>query len=165
MPHKKLDKADIAGIAHGPYLDKFFPDIFKSMVSVRNAVRELCAEVDLDPQLVELISVRASQLNRCTTCLSIHMPQARKVGVPQRKLDLLPAWREARDIYTEEERAALELCESLTLLPESVVNNRSAITACTTLAEEQVAVLEWSIIMINTFNRISIASGHPALDY
>lgn len=165
LPKKKIDTSDLTVVKHDPYLDKFFPDIFKSMVKVRNDVRALYSEVDLDPQLVELITVRASQLNRCTTCLSIHVPEARKAGVSQRKLDLLPAWRESRDVYSEQEMAALELCESLTRLPESVANNRSAITACGTFAEEQVAVLEWSIIMINTFNRISIASGHPALEY
>lgn len=154
-----------AGIAHGPYLDKFFPEIYASLVKVRNEVRKLYAEVDLDPKLAELVFVRASQLNRCTTCLSIHVPQARKIGVDQRKIDLLPAWREARDVFTAPELAALELCESLTLLPEAEINNRAAIVACTALAEEQVAVLEWSIIMINTFNRISIASGHPARTY
>lgn len=159
----------LASIVHGPYLDKFFPEIYKSLVKLRNDVRKLYAEVDLDPRLVELVFVRASQLNRCTTCLSIHLPQARKLGVDQRKIDLLPAWRESRDVYTPQELAALDLCEALTLLPETGVNgganNRAAIVACTTLAEEQVAVLEWSIIMINTFNRISIASGHPALEY
>ena len=150
---------------HGPYLDKFFPDVYKAMRVPGNLLEEIYPDVDLEPELVELVLVRVSQMNRCATCLSIHVPKARKAGVTQRKLDILPAWRDARDLYSDRERAALELAETLTALPERNANSKAALTACEVFAEEQVAALEWAIIRINAFNRISIASGHPPLKY
>lgn len=150
---------------HGPYLDKFFPELYKAMLAPGKILKDIYPDVDLDPQLIELVLVRVSQINRCATCLSIHVPQARREGVSQRKLDILPAWRDAGDLYNTFERAALELAETLTLLPEGQQNSQAAVTACQVFAEEQVAALEWAIIRINAFNRISIASGHPPLKY
>ena len=145
-----------------PYLDKFYPDVYKSLSQVSRQLRILYPDVDLPLSLIELINVRVSQINGCGTCLSIHVPAARKAGVPENKLDALPAWRMV-DEFTEKEKAALELAETLTLLPKDRDNSRAALPACQVFAEEQVAALEWSIIMINAFNRVSIASGHPLL--
>ena len=108
-----------------PYLDKFYPDVYKALTDVSRKLNMLYPDVELPKSLIELVAVRVSQINGCGTCLSIHVPAARKAGVPDNKLDALPA--------------------------------------CQIFAEEQVAALEWSIIMINAFNRVSIASGHPLL--
>jgi len=145
-----------------PYLDKFFPDIYKSLTEVSKKLNMLYPDVDLPKALIELVAVRVSQINGCGTCLSIHVPAARKAGVPDNKLDALPAWRMV-DEFTEQEKAALELAETLTLLPKDRDNSRASLPACQIFAEEQVVALEWSIIMINAFNRVSIASGHPLL--
>lgn len=80
-------------------------------------LEDIYPDVDLEPELVELVLVRVSQMDHCATCLSIHVQKARKVGVTQRKMDILPAWRDARDLYNDQERAALELTETLTTLP------------------------------------------------
>lgn len=146
---------------HGPYIDKFYPEPYKQLVEVSKTLKKIYPEVDLPESLIELISVRVSQINGCGTCLSIHVPAARRAGVPEKKLDALPAWRMV-DEYTAEEKAALQLAESLTLLDRNE-GHLAARTACSVFAEEQVAALEWSIIMINAFNRVSIASGHPLL--
>ena len=150
---------------HGPYLDKFFPEVYKAMLAPGQLLEKIYPEVDLEPELIELVLTRVSQMNRCATCLSIHVPAARKAGVPQRKLDLLPAWREARGVFDDREQAALELAETLTELPQGERNSQAAITACEVFAEEQVAALEWAIVSINAFNRLSVASGHPPLNY
>lgn len=148
--------------AHGPYLDKFFPEVYKSLNKVAGQIRKIYPDVDLSTALIELISVRASQLNGCAACLSIHVPAARRAGVSEAQLDVLPAWREV-DLFDDQEKAALELCEELTLLPPGRRHADAAVRAGRYFAEEQVAALEWAIIMINTYNRISIASGHPPL--
>ena len=166
MYNTTQNQAEAAAPAHGPYLDKFVPEVYKDLVKATADLRKFYAEVDLQPQLTELVMVRASQLNRCGTCLSIHVPQARNYGVSQRKLDLLRAWREAGALFRDHEKAALELCERLTLLPDDGVSNgRAAIKACEVFHEEQVAALEWGIILINAFNRVSIASAHPLRKY
>ena len=145
-----------------PYLDKFYPEVYKSLTEVSKKLNILYPDVDLPKSLIELVAVRVSQINGCGTCLSIHVPAARKAGVPDNKLDALPAWRMVAE-FTEQEKAALELAETLTLLPKDQDNSRAALPACEIFAEEQVAALEWSIIMINAFNSVSIASGHPLL--
>ncbi|MGP6172562.1 carboxymuconolactone decarboxylase family protein [Corynebacterium sp. A21] len=146
---------------HPPYIDKFFPEPYKAMLNVTKTLRQIYPEVDLPDSLIELLNVRVSQINGCGTCLSIHVPQALKAGVPQWQLDVLASWRMVND-FSEKERAALELAESLTLLQEGK-GHLAALTACEVFAEEQVAALEWAIITINAFNRISIASGHPLI--
>ena len=145
-----------------PYLDKFYPDVYRSLNDVNKKLRMIYPDVDIPTSLIELISVRVSQINRCGTCLSIHVPAARKAGVPESKLDALPAWRMVSD-FTEQEKVALDMAETLTLLPQGTDNSRVGAEACDVFAEEQVAALEWAIIMINAYNRISIASGHPLL--
>lgn len=144
---------------HAPYIDKFYPTVQRKLLDVTSELRKLYPEVDLPVALIELVNVRVSQINGCSTCLSIHIPQAITAGVPQWQLDALPAWRMVRD-FTGQERAALELAESLTLLQEGKGHD-AGLLACQTFAEEQVAALEWAIVMINAFNRVSIASAHP----
>ncbi|GAB3945044.1 carboxymuconolactone decarboxylase family protein [Corynebacterium tapiri] len=147
---------------HGPYLDKIFPDLYSALGKVNGQVKRLIKEVDLDPALVELALVRASQINGCAACLSIHVPRARRLGVAETKLDILPSWRET-DVFNLEERTALELAEHITLMPAGVRKADAAVDALQVFAEEQVAVLEWAIVMINSYNRLSIMSGHPPL--
>lgn len=145
-----------------PYLDKFYPEIYRALNDVNRKLREIFPDVELPTSLIELLAVRVSQINRCGTCLSIHLPAARQAGVPEKKLDALPAWRMV-DEFSKQERAALELAETLTVLPMGQDNSRAGATACDVFAEEQVAALEWAIIMINSYNRLSIASRHPLM--
>lgn len=145
-----------------PYLDKFYPEIYRGLGDVTRKLRELFPEVDLPISLIELVNTRVSQINGCATCLSIHVPAARRAGMEEFKLDTLSAWRMVKE-FTPQERAALELAETLTLLPQDREISLAAVEACEVFAEEQVAALEWTIIMINAFNRVSIASGHPVI--
>lgn len=146
---------------HPPYIDKFFPEPYKALLDVTAKLRKIYPEVDLPTSLIELVNVRVSQINACGTCLSMHIPQALRAGVPEWQLDALPAWRMVYE-FDEKERAALELAESLTLLGEGK-GHTAGLAACEVFAEEQVAALEWAIVMINAFNRVSIASAHPLL--
>lgn len=145
-----------------PYLDKFYPDLYRGLGEVAKDLRRTFREVDLPTSLTELINVRVSQINGCAACLSIHTEAARRNGVEQIKLDVLPAWREVDD-FDDREKAALQLAETLTVLPPGENHSEAALLACRTFAEEQVAALEWGIILINAYNRISIASGHPPI--
>lgn len=147
-------------LPHGPYLDKFFPDVYKALGRVNVELRRVYREVDLSDDLLELALVRASQLNGCTACLSVHVPRALKAGVSQEKVDVLASWRET-DAFSPAERAALDLAETMTLMPAGIRKAEAPLKAMEIFAEEQVAALEWAIIMINSYNRLSIFSGHP----
>lgn len=133
------------------------------MGQTAGAIGKAIAEVGIDTQLVELAYVRASQINGCAACLSVHVPEALKAGVSQEKLAVLPAWREI-DVFSQKERAALDLAEELTSLPSLQRNGDAVVRALEVFTDEEVAALEWAIILINTYNRISIASGHPPVN-
>ena len=142
-----------------PRLDQTPKEVYKQLVRTAVASREASTDAGLDESLLELVNVRVSQLNGCAACLATHVPAARKAGVTQERLDLLPAWREL-DGFDGPERAALRLAESLTRLDD--VDERAAATdaAAEHFEPGQLAALEWSIVLINAFNRVSIASGH-----
>ena len=113
------------------------------------------AHGDLDPRLRELIRVRASQLNGCAYCLSVHNEDARKAGEDQIRLDVLAGWREAGDLFGERERAALGLVDAVTLMRDPGVAYDAA--AQVFAAEELDGVL-WQAIVINAWNRQAIAT-------
>ena len=147
-----------------PFIDREMPDVYTAMTKASATSRKASNEAGLDDDLIELINVRVSQINRCLTCLSIHVPRARQAGVPQRQLDLLPAWREAgAKEFSDQQRAALDLAEALTVLDEGADLDGLAEAASAHLTRAQIAAVQWTTTLINAFNRISIASGHPAL--
>lgn len=147
-----------------PYIDRELPTVYKAMTKASAASRSASHEAGLGDDLIELINVRVSQINRCLTCLSLHVPRARQAGITQRKLDLLQAWREAGDKeYTGQEQAVLALAEALTVLDEATDFDAIAEAASEHLDRTQIAAVQWTTTLIGAFNRISIASGHPAL--
>ena len=113
------------------------------------------AHGDLDPRLRELIRVRASQLNGCAYCLSVHNEDARAAGEDQIRFDVLAGWREAGDLFDERERAALGLVDAVTLMRDPGVAYDAA--AQVFAAEELDGVL-WQAIVINAWNRQAIAT-------
>lgn len=141
-----------------PQLDRV-REVYKQLVRSAVASREASTEAGLDEGLLELVNVRVSQMNGCAACLATHVPAARKAGVSQQRLDLLPAWREL-DAFGESERAALRVAETLTSL-DDVEERAAAIAAASEhFDDDQLAALEWTIVLINAFNRVSIASHH-----
>ncbi|MFN3601701.1 MAG: carboxymuconolactone decarboxylase family protein [Dietzia sp.] len=142
-----------------PKLDRAQREVYKRLVRTAVASREASTEAGLEESLLELVNIRVSQLNGCAACLATHVPAARKAGVSQDRLDLLPAWRDI-DAFGDTERSALRLAETLTRLDS--VDEREAATAAAAehFDEDQLSALEWSIVLINAFNRVSIASDH-----
>lgn len=143
-----------------PYMDKVLPQAWKAAQEYSAVVAEQAKERGLSGEDVEIIKVRASQLNGCAFCLDLHSREARSVGVPQQKLDLLPAWREST-LYSERERALLAIVEAATRLPLSEESEADLEGARAELGEEGYVAAEWVSATINLFNRISILSEHP----
>lgn len=146
--------------AERPFIDKEHPEVYRAMVRAAAASRTAANEAGLGDDLIEMINIRVSQLNGCPTCLSIHSAKARRAGVGQGTLDVLPAWREV-DLFTDVQRAAFELAESLTVLDPTVDRQAVNARAAAHLSTAQISAVEWTTTLINAFNRISIASGHP----
>lgn len=142
------------------FLDRQFPNTYKQFLAAAGTINDVAAEAGLSPEIIELVMVRISQINSCPTCLSVHGPQAREVGISQVKLDVLPAWHNA-EIYSEEERAALQLAEALNGSERGPVDVAARETAAKVFNEKQIAALQWAAVTIEAFNKISIASGHP----
>src|SRR5574337_686970 len=86
------------------------PKAYQAVLGMESYVRHS----GLDPKLLELIKIRASQLNSCAFCLDMHHRDARRHGEDQRRLDVVSAWHEAPDLYTAAERAALAVTEAVT---------------------------------------------------
>jgi len=142
-----------------PYLDKALPEAWTAASAFAAAVSQQTTLRGLTPAESEMVKVRVSQLNECVFCLDLHSRQARKLGVPQQKLDLLPAWREAT-LFSDRERALLEVAEIATELPLSEEGKEGLIAARDLLGEETFVSAEWVAASINMFNRISILSEH-----
>lgn len=142
-----------------PQLDRAPREVYKQLVRAAVASREASGDAGLSEALLELVNVRVSQMNGCAACLATHVPAARKAGVSQERLDLLPAWQDL-DGFGEQERAALRLAETLTRLDDVGERLDATAAAAELFDEEQLAALEWTIVLINAFNRVSIASHH-----
>jgi AhpD family alkylhydroperoxidase len=120
------------------------------------ALSKAATDGGLDKALVELIKVRASQVNGCAFCLQFHLPLARKAGVEQTKLDLVAAWREA-GVFTAQEMAALTWTEALTKVTPEGVSDEVYQLATEAFDEGELAALTAAVVSINSWNRIAIA--------
>ncbi|MET1074842.1 MAG: carboxymuconolactone decarboxylase family protein [Umezawaea sp.] len=131
------------------------------MLALSGEVTRAARDNGLDPLLVELVKIRASQLNGCAFCLDMHTADAIKGGESPRRIFVLDAWREV-DLFSAEERAALELTEAITRLsetrdvPDDVYDRATAV-----FTDPQYQALVWSIAVINTWNRLSVTSRAP----
>ncbi|MCM8732137.1 carboxymuconolactone decarboxylase family protein [Hephaestia sp. GCM10023244] len=133
-------------------------DLFAAAPALAKAWYALSTQVEkagLEPDLLELVKIRSSQINGCANCLNMHNAHARKLGEQQKRLDVLSAWREA-PWFSERERAALAWTEHLTDIagkraPDAVYQ---ALAAQFTPAEQ--AQLTLMINVINGWNRIAI---------
>ncbi|MFF7374064.1 carboxymuconolactone decarboxylase family protein [Streptomyces massasporeus] len=109
------------------------------------------------PELLELVRIRASQINGCAFCLDLHTRDARGQGETEQRLHTLAAWRET-PFFTERERAALALTEAVTLVHDGRVPDAVYAEAAEVFDENQIAALIWAATVINAYNRIAIAT-------
>ncbi len=115
----------------------------------------LTAAAALEPELVELVKMRASQINRCANCLNLHATEARELGVSAQRLDLLPAWREA-PCYSDRERAAIGWTEALTRLSEGPDLDSAYAALDGEFTDEEQVKLTVLINIINGWNRLAV---------
>ncbi len=137
---------------------KLSPATIEGLRSVSDATRQS----GLDFRLLELVKLRASQINGCAFCLAMHVAEARKLGVEDGVMHLLAAWRDA-SVFSEQERAALGWAESLTLLSQGAVADDVYEEAARHFSDRELADLTGAVVAINGFNRIAVAYrfAHP----
>ena len=113
----------------------------------------------------ELVKIRASQINGCSGCLDMHTKDAEHQGESSVRLHLVAAWREAT-VFTEGEKAALELTEQGTRLADATgVSDEVWGNAAKHYDDEQLGALVCLIALINTYNRLNVITRQPAGDY
>ncbi len=123
------------------------------------AMRDLeayLAECGLEPSLLELIKIRASQINGCAYCIDMHTKDARKGGESEQRLYALSAWRET-PFYTERERAALAWAEAVTLIASGHVPDELYEAVRQHFSEEELVNLTLAVVAINGWNRLVIS--------
>jgi len=132
--------------------NKVSPDAVKAMYGLENFVRHS----QLDKPLVELVKMRASQINGCAYCIDMHSKDARAAGESEQRLYALDAWHEA-PFYTERERAALAWTEAVTLVSQGHVPEAVYQQARAQFTEADLVALTIAVVAINGWNRIAIS--------
>jgi AhpD family alkylhydroperoxidase len=134
-------------------------DAFKAAPGGYKALAGLQAYVDasgLEKPLLELVKIRASQINGCAFCIAMHVREARELGESDERMHLLNAWREA-PIYSAREQAALAWAEAVTLVTEGHVDDAVYENARRQFSDKELADLTLAVIAINAWNRMAIA--------
>lgn len=119
---------------------------------------KLLAQSGLEPKLLSLVELRASQINRCAFCLALHTREAEALGESRDRLSGLAAWRDA-PWYGARERAALEWTEALTLLAHEHPSRERLAAMKEHFTDREIAYLTLAIGTINAWNRLNVAFG------
>jgi AhpD family alkylhydroperoxidase len=135
---------------------KEFHQLAPETTSALRSIGQAVNQSSLEPLLVELVKMRASQINGCAFCLNMHFEDALKLGETPQRLNLLSAWHEA-PVFSERERAALAWTESLTLIADDHVPDEVYEEVSQHFSKQELALLTAAVITINAWNRIAIA--------
>ncbi len=141
-------------------LTTLFPAAYQAQLAADKAAEQAAATAGLDPLLVELVKIRASQLNGCAFCLRMHARDALEKGETAERLALVAAWWESQ-YFTPAEQAALTIAERVTRVGEEHTAPAPAVDIEAVLDERQIGAVTLLTIVINTWNRIAIASHYP----
>ncbi|MFI1466388.1 carboxymuconolactone decarboxylase family protein [Streptomyces wuyuanensis] len=140
---------------HSPRMQwaKHAPEVYKAMVKLDAAARQ-----GVDPTLLELVKIRASQLNHCAFCLDMHTKDALAAGESVDRIIQLGAWEESQHFYTAREIAAIELTDAMTVLTDGFVPDEVYEKAAKHFEEAELAQLIAAIAVINTWNRFGVTT-------
>jgi len=117
----------------------------------------------IDPLHRELLKIRASQINGCGYCVDMHSKDARKAGATEQKVYLVSAWREAGEIFSEEERLLFKMTEEITLIHKDGMSDETYNKAIELFGEKRTAEIIIAISTINAWNRIGVSVNmHPS---
>jgi AhpD family alkylhydroperoxidase len=135
---------------------RFWPEGYESL----QRLGELVKQSGLERGLLELVKMRASQINGCAYCIDMHSKDARLQGETEQRLYALSAWRET-PFFSERERSALALTEAVTLIAQTEVFDAVLDDASSVFTSEELTSLLYLIIEINAWNRLAITTRSP----
>ncbi|AWW36022.1 MULTISPECIES: carboxymuconolactone decarboxylase family protein [Streptomyces] len=141
-------------------IGKQHPAAYKALIALSSEVEAAAASAGLDPLLVELLKIRASQINGCAFCLRMHTRDALRKGENPDRIAVLPGWEEA-GYYSETDRAALRLTEAITRVEDGHVRDEEYDAAAAVLTADQISAVSWLATLMNAFNRVAITSRYP----
>ena len=148
-----------------PRLDLMTNNVAAKVVKYLVSADKAAADAAVPSATLELMKVRASQINGCGFCLDMHTKDAAQAGETSQRLHLVAAWREAT-CFTEAERAALELTEQGTRIVDGgTVTDEAWANVAKHYDDDQLAALVSQIAIINAFNRMNVILQRPAGDY
>lgn len=134
------------------------PDLVKTALTLEHAVKAS----GIDPDLLHLVKIRASQINGCAYCVDMHVKDSLADGLDAQKLHLIATWQES-PFFSQRERAALEWTESVTLISQTGVPDSAFEAMSAEFSELEIAQLTVAVGTINLWNRIAVSSRtqHP----
>jgi AhpD family alkylhydroperoxidase len=140
---------------HAQRLDwiKLAPEVYKAMIRLDTAAKR-----GVEPTLLNLVKIRASQINHCAFCLDMHSKDALAAGETTERILQLSAWTESKHFYSAKEVAAIELTEAVTALTEGFVPDEVYARATHEFDEAELAHLIGAITAINAFNRFGVST-------
>lgn len=128
------------------------PDVYHHLMQLEQLVA-----AKLEPRLLHLLKLRASQINGCAYCIAMHTDEALRDGDTPERLTLLDAWPES-SLYTERERAALQWVEELTLIADSGASDEAFDKLKAQFSDDEIIWITTAATLINAWNRIAISS-------
>jgi AhpD family alkylhydroperoxidase len=149
-----------------PRLDLLGSTVTSKFAKYLVSAAKVVADSALPAATQELVKIRASQINGCAVCTDMHTKDAAHAGETQLRLNLVAVWREAT-VFTEAERAALELTEQGTRIADAAggVTDEAWANAAKHYDDDQLAALVSLIADINAWNRLNVITRQPAGDY
>lgn len=133
-------------------MGKVQPAAYKAMDALDNYI----STTSIDKVHQELIRIRASQINGCAYCVNYHSGDARKLGETEQRLYLISVWREATNVFSEQEQLLFAMTEEITLIHQHGLSDALYDKAISTFGEERTAQIIMAIITINAWNRIGV---------
>ena len=126
-----------------------------------DALDKFVNESSIDKLHREFIKLRASQINGCAYCVDLHSHDALKLGESLQRIFLVSAWKEAGDIFSDEERLLFQITEEITLIHQQGLSDETYEKAIELFGEQKTAQIIIAIVTINAWNRISVATHLP----
>lgn len=141
------------------HLSRSAPDAYRALEAFSKTVGAVASDSGIEPRLRELVQIHASQLNGCSFCVRVHVDRAVAAGVTVDEIAQVAVWRDS-GVFSDRERAALELAEAFTFISEDGIPDEVYDHVGGILSEKEYVGLSWILVAINAFNRVAIAGRY-----
>lgn len=144
------------------HLSRSAPEAYRTLDAFSKAAGAIAREAGVDGRLREIVQIYASQLNGCSFCVRVHVDRAVESGMTADQIAQIATWRDS-GVFSERERAALELTESFTFISDDGIPDDVYDRVGGVLSEAEYVAISWILVAINAFNRVAIAGRYPVL--